>query len=260
MRLEPFTGKFSFFFLSLSLAIPQFRLLSYVSSLRWSSGHSGLVLILSIQPAPPYPAPAHWWWMWAFGLLLCWEWQLGVFSVFVFVFFSPGYFALWDSKTSHRPTRERVYCCVETFPLSQPPPQDGSPSLTLLSLFLSFIFCPTSFWREWAAFLGAWCPPPAFRSCFVEVAQHSNDLLMNLWERKWSPHPIPPPSRDWPPYLYFYWSTIDLKCCISFRYTAKWFSYIYVYMYIFSYIKVCVCVYIYIYISLFRFLFLIDYY
>ena len=55
--------------------------------------------------------------------------------------------------------------------------QDGSLSLTLLSLFLSFIFCPTSFWREWAAFLGAWCPLPAFRSCFVEVAQHSNDLL-----------------------------------------------------------------------------------
>ena len=28
------------------------------------------------------------------------------------------------------------------------------------------------------------CPPSAFRSCFVEVAQHSNALLMNLWGRK----------------------------------------------------------------------------
>ena len=45
------------------------------------------------------------------------------------------------------------------------PPQDRSPSLTLLSLFLSLIFCPFSFWRQWAAFLGAWCPLPAFRSC-----------------------------------------------------------------------------------------------
>ena len=35
------------FFLSLSLAIPQFRLLSHVSSLRFPSGHSGLVLTLS---------------------------------------------------------------------------------------------------------------------------------------------------------------------------------------------------------------------
>ena len=35
------------------------------------------------------------------------------------------------------------------------PARDGSPSLTLLSLFLSFIFCPTSFRRQCAAFLGA---------------------------------------------------------------------------------------------------------
>ena len=47
------------------------------------------------------------------------------------------------------------------------PSQDWSSSLTLLSLFLSFTFCPTSFWREWVAFLGAWCPPSAFRSCLV---------------------------------------------------------------------------------------------
>ena len=30
----------------------------------------------------------------------------------------------------------------------------------------------------------AWCPLPVFRSDFVEVAQHSDDLLMNLWGRK----------------------------------------------------------------------------
>ena len=28
----------------------------------------------------------------------------------------------------------------------------------------------------------------------MEVAEHSNDLLMNLLGRKWSPRPIPPPS------------------------------------------------------------------
>ena len=57
--------------------------------------------------------------------------------------------------------------------------------------FLSFVFCPTSFRRQWVAFLGAWYPPPAFRSCLVVFAQCSNDFLMNLWGRKWSPHPIP---------------------------------------------------------------------
>ena len=37
-----------------------------------------------------------------------------------------------------------------------------------------------------------------FRSCFVEVAQRSTDLLMNLWGRKWLPHPIPLLSWDCP--------------------------------------------------------------
>ena len=35
------------------------------------------------------------------------------------------------------------------------PSWDGAPSLPLLSLFLSFIFFPTSFQRQWADFLGA---------------------------------------------------------------------------------------------------------
>ena len=30
----------------------------------------------------------------------------------------------------------------------------------------------------------------------MEFAQRSNVLLMNLWGRKWSPYPIPPPSWD----------------------------------------------------------------
>ena len=68
------------------------------------------------------------------------------------------------------------------------PSQDGS-----LSLFIFYIF-PTSFQRQWAAFLVAWCPLPAFRSCFVAFTQRSNVLLMKFWGRKWSPFPIPPPS------------------------------------------------------------------
>ena len=55
LRLELFVGKLSvsLCFSSLSPAIPQFGLLSHVNSLRLSSGHSGLVLTLSMQPAPP---------------------------------------------------------------------------------------------------------------------------------------------------------------------------------------------------------------
>ena len=52
-------------------------------------------------------------------------------------------------------------------PLFRLPSREGSPSLALLSLFLSFIFSPTSFRRQWAAFLG---PQLAIRSCFVKFA------------------------------------------------------------------------------------------
>ena len=75
IRLEPFIGKF--FYFPLSLAIPQFGLLSQVSSLRLSSGHSGPVFTLSMQPTPPCSAPAHCWRMRASGLLLRWELWLG---------------------------------------------------------------------------------------------------------------------------------------------------------------------------------------
>ena len=68
--------------------------------------------------------------------------------------------------------------------------------LVLLWYLFNLLF---SFRREWAAFLGAWCPPPAFRNCFVEVAQCSDDLLMKLSGRIWSPSPIPLPPWDCPP-------------------------------------------------------------
>ena len=64
-----------FFFLS--LAIPQFGLLSHLSSLRLSSGHSGPALTLSMQPAPPCSAPARSCWQTrASGLLFPWVLRL----------------------------------------------------------------------------------------------------------------------------------------------------------------------------------------
>ena len=74
------------------------------------------------------------------------------------------------------------------------PSWDRAPSPPPLSLFSSFIFFPTCFWRQWSAFLVAWCPLPAYRSCFVEFVQRWTVLLRNLWGRKWSSHPIPLPS------------------------------------------------------------------
>ena len=51
-------------------------------------------------------------------------------------------------------------------PLLRFPSRGGVPSLPPLSPFLSFIFFPTCIWRQWSAFLGAWCFLPAFRRFF----------------------------------------------------------------------------------------------
>ena len=147
-----------------------------------------------MPPAPPCPAPARWWQTRASATSLA----VVVRCLFCGVFISSQLCCPLRFQTPHGPACERVSYCLETCPSSQLPPQDRSLSWTLLSLFLSFTFCPTSFWREGAAFLGDWYPLPAFRSCFVEVAQHSNDLLINLWGRKRSPCPIPLPSWDHP--------------------------------------------------------------
>ena len=56
--------------------------------------------------------------------------------------------------------------------------------------------------KTWVAFLGAWCPLPAFRSCFVEFTQRLNALLMNLWGRKCSPRPTPPPFSSSPAFSF----------------------------------------------------------
>ena len=85
------------------------------------------------------------------------------------------------------------------------PSRDRTSSLPLLSLFF-FVFYIFSYLlsKTWVAFLGAWCPLPAFRSCFVEFTWRLNVLLINLWGRKCSPHPTPPPSLLLPLFFSFF--------------------------------------------------------
>ena len=79
---------FFFFFLVLvSLVILWFGLLSHISSLRWSSGHSGTVLTLRMNDVPLCPAPTHWWWTQVSGPLLGGQLQLGTYSLGFFFFF-----------------------------------------------------------------------------------------------------------------------------------------------------------------------------
>ena len=139
------------------IAIPQSGLLSQASSLRLPSGHSGLVLTLSDAACASLSSPrllvadAGIWAASLLGVAV-----KHVISGFIYLFiFPPGYVASEIPRlTTDLP--ERMFPGVWKLLFSlRLPSRDGSLSLSLLSLFLSFIFCPTSFQRQWAAFLGA---------------------------------------------------------------------------------------------------------
>ena len=144
-----------------------------------------------MQPAPPCPAPACWWWVQASPLLLSWgsyRWARNLWVLINYLFFLP---VMLPSEVPRLATDSPVRMFSGVWkPLFFKTPFLRWISVPTSFVSLSFIFFPTSFQRQWAAFLGAWYPLPAFRSCFVEFAQRSNVLLMNLWGRKWSPHPI----------------------------------------------------------------------
>ena len=75
-HVVPFTGYLSLsFFPFFSLVIPWFGLLSHITTVILSSGHSDPVLTLRTDDAatPPCPAPACWWWTQVSGILLCSE-------------------------------------------------------------------------------------------------------------------------------------------------------------------------------------------
>ena len=139
-----------------------------------------------MQTTPPCPAPTCWWQTQASGLLLHLQLQLGIFDVLLFFFFFPQLCCLLRFQNSPKTCLWDSFLLGGSFTSFIPSPGWVTIPNSFVSLFL-FIFCPTSFQKEWAAFLSAWCPPPAFRSCFVELSQQSNDLLINLWGRKWSP-------------------------------------------------------------------------
>ena len=135
-------GKLSHFFFSLRL-ISQFGLLAHVSSLRLSSGHSGLVFTLSTDDAvcASMFSPTRWWWMQASGLLLCWELWLGEYSVFFF-FPLP---VLLPSEIPKLPIDlpVRGFPTVWKFLLHHSLPRTGlHPELFCLSFFLLYFILP----------------------------------------------------------------------------------------------------------------------
>ena len=90
-----------------------------------------------MQPVPPCSASPCWWQMWELGVAV----RHIIWGLHLFIF-PPGYVALWDSKTPHRPAGESVSWCLESS-LLRLPSQEGSLSLPLcLSFYLLFFVLP----------------------------------------------------------------------------------------------------------------------
>ena len=175
-------GKFSLSLFFSSLGIPQIGLLSHVSSLRLSSGHSGPILTLrtddaahgSVSSPCSLVVDASIWGtsLLAVEVLLCWQLQLGAYPVGGF---SSQLCCPLKFQNSPQTHPWEGFLLFGNF-FTTPSPGLVSVAKSFVSLFVFYILSYL-FQREWTAFLSAWCPLPAF-SCFVEVAQHSNDLLI----------------------------------------------------------------------------------
>ena len=91
-------------------------------------------------------------------LLLHWgsyHWAHNLWVLIIYVFFLP---VMLPSVVPRLATNSAVRVFPGVWKLLsflRLPSRDGALSLLLLSLFLSFIFFPTSFQSQWATFLGA---------------------------------------------------------------------------------------------------------
>ena len=128
------------------VAIPQSGLLAQVSSLRLPLGHSGPVLTLSNAARTSLPSPR----LLVAGTGVCAAspWAGNLWVLIIYLFFLP---VMLSSVLPRLATDSVVSLCLETSLFLRLPSWDRALSLPLLS----FIFFPTSFRRQWAAFLGA---------------------------------------------------------------------------------------------------------
>ena len=91
------------------------------------------------------------------------------------------YTTLWDSKIPHWPCLRNCFLlCGNFFSFKSPSPGWISVLKSLVSLFIFIVI--TS--KRLVCLPGYLQSSAGFRSCFVEVVPHADDLLMYLWERK----------------------------------------------------------------------------
>ena len=193
-------GKFSlslsflFFFFPLSLAIPWFGLLSHVSSLRLPSGPSGGVLTLSnaacttLFSSRLLMADASVWATSPLGVAI----RRVIRGFYLFIFSSQLCCPLRFQNSPQTCQREG-FLVFGNFSSSMTPSLGWSLSLTLLSLFIFYILYYFLL-KTMGCLSGCLVSSASVQKLFCGICSAFNDPSMNLWGRKWSPHPITPPS------------------------------------------------------------------
>ena len=134
------------------------------------------------QSVPPHPAPNHCRPKRVCEPLLHSYLPFSMNSVVIFFFFFAVLLPSVIPKLPLMPTVRRFSIAWKLLLFHNSLPRTAlHPYLKSFVFIFIFIFCPTSFWRDWFTFLGIWDPLPVF-SYFVEVALHA-ELLMYLWEK-----------------------------------------------------------------------------
>ena len=179
--------------------IPQFGLLSHVSSLRLSLRHSGPVLTLSMQPAPPYLAPACGWWPRASGLLLRWELWLVAYSVCFF--FLP---VMCPSEILNSPLTHgwEGFQLFGNFSITNPSSRQVSVPDSFASLFVCYILSYL-FSNRIGCLSGCLVSSASVQKLFCgssSAFEWSFDI--SVW-RKWSPKSYSSTMLGQPKYLIF---------------------------------------------------------
>ena len=131
--------------------------------------------------------------MQAAGLLLHWQLWLGTYSVLFFCFFFQLCRLLRFQNSPQTCLLEGFLLCGN-FSFTTPSAGQISVPNSSVSLLVFYIF--SFLLSKRMGCLSVCLLSSTSRSCFAEVAQHSDGLLMNLLGRKWFPCPIPPPSWD----------------------------------------------------------------
>ena len=108
--------------------------------------------------------------------------------------FPPDYVALCGSKAHHRLGSESVSWYLETSLFFKTPfPGQISVPTSVVSLFIFYIFSYLLS-KTMGCLSGCLMSSASIQKLFMKFTQRLNVLSMSLWERKWSPSPIPLPS------------------------------------------------------------------